>query len=174
MSLNIPSLSSKALTNQSSGLITAFTKHFPSTKSLNSHRRYSVSSGSFQPLNITCLHTLDCEQPTICERSSFPLLLFHESKIYLLLYDIEQDKLVNELMIYPSSGTVEALSSLNNWSNIHMDIEVLKLGLSNRQLYTVEFFLKTLLEGFNQLLISSCTEQWLKKWKRNVFFGIMF
>lgn len=50
-------------------------------------------------------------------------------------------------MIYPSSGAVETLSSLNNWNNIHMDIEVLKLGLSNRQLYTVEFFLKTLFEG---------------------------
>lgn len=50
-------------------------------------------------------------------------------------------------MIYPSSGTVEALASLNNWSTIQMDIEVLRLGLRNRKIYTVEFYVKTLFEG---------------------------
>ncbi|XP_055941104.1 spatacsin-like isoform X2 [Argiope bruennichi] len=207
MPLNISSQSSKTSAAYSTGIVTAFTKHFPSVKRLNSPRRYSTSSGSLLPLSFTCnteglilkdlfvienklcfsyysdseclvgVHTFDSDRSTMSERFNkpaffvksgseeipFPLLLFNENKIFLLLYDIEQDKLVNELMIYPSSGTVEILSSLNNWSNIHMDIEVLKLGLSNRQLYTVEFFLRTLFEGFHQLWKSSFTKQWISK-----------
>ncbi|GFT33799.1 spatacsin [Trichonephila clavipes] len=211
MPLNIPNQSPKSSISHSAGIITAFTKHFPSVKRINdSLRKYSTSSGSFQPMNFSCnteglilkdlfmienklcfsyccdsqyllgIHTLDSDRPTMHERFTkpafliksgseevpFPLLLFNNNKIFLVLYDIEQDKLVNELMIYPSSGTVEVLSSLNNWSNIHMDIEVLKLGLSNRQLYTVEFFLKTLFEGFCQLWNSPVTEQWVIKVKK--------
>ncbi|GFQ79912.1 spatacsin [Trichonephila clavata] len=211
MPLNIPNQSPKSSVSHSAGIITAFTKHFPSVKRINdSLRKYSTSSGSFQPMNFSCnteglilkdlfmienklcfsyscdsqyllgIHTLDSDRPTMHERFTkpafliksgseevpFPLLLFNNNKIFLVLYDIEQDKLVNELMIYPSSGTVEVLSSLNNWSNIHMDIEVLKLGLSNRQLYTVEFFLKTLFEGFCQLWNSPVTEQWVIKVKK--------
>ncbi|KAG8178215.1 hypothetical protein JTE90_026983, partial [Oedothorax gibbosus] len=128
-------------------------------------------------VSVVGIHVLDSDRPTLCQRLPqpsfliksgseevpFPLLMFSDDKIFLVLYNLEQDKLVNELMIYPSSGAVETLSSLNNWNSIHMDIEVLKLGLSNRQLYTVEFFLKTLFEGFCQLWNSAISEQWKVK-----------
>ncbi|XP_054720873.1 spatacsin-like [Uloborus diversus] len=100
------------------------------------------------------------------EEIPFPLLLLSDNKLLLLLYDTEQDKLVNELMIYPSSGAVETLASLNNWTNIHMDIEVLRLGLSNRKIYTVQFYLKTLFEGFCQQWNAPLSENWLEKVKK--------
>ncbi|XP_035221340.1 spatacsin-like isoform X2 [Stegodyphus dumicola] len=126
------------------------------------------------------IHILCADEPTVCKSLShppylitsgceevpYPVLLLTENKISLLLYDIEQDKLVNELMIYPSDGVVEELALLNNWSNIHMDIEVLKLGLSNRQLYTVEFFLKTLFEGFCQQWNAPLSPKWYEKMQK--------
>ncbi|XP_043933635.1 spatacsin [Protopterus annectens] len=76
-------------------------------------------------------------------------LLITDDGLSMLLFGITQEELLNRLMIHGSAGTVDALCHQNHWDRCSIPIHALQAGLKNRQLDTVDFFLKSKENLFN-------------------------
>ncbi|KAM6973367.1 spatacsin [Aplochiton taeniatus] len=70
-------------------------------------------------------------------------LLLKTSGLYLVLFALSQEELLNRLMMFGSAATVDSLCHLNAWGRCSIPLHALKAGLKNRQLDTVDFFLKS-------------------------------
>ncbi|XP_036299435.1 spatacsin isoform X3 [Pipistrellus kuhlii] len=70
-------------------------------------------------------------------------LVLTENGLSLILFGLTQEEFLNRLMIHGSASTVDTLCHLNDWGRCSIPIHALEAGIENRQLDTVEFFLKS-------------------------------
>ncbi|XP_040602104.1 spatacsin isoform X2 [Mesocricetus auratus] len=70
-------------------------------------------------------------------------LVLTESGLSLILFGLTQEEFLNRLMIHGSASTVDSLCHLNGWGRCSIPIHALEAGIENRQLDTVDFFLKS-------------------------------
>uniref|UniRef100_A0A8D0G645 SPG11 vesicle trafficking associated, spatacsin n=1 Tax=Sphenodon punctatus TaxID=8508 RepID=A0A8D0G645_SPHPU len=78
-----------------------------------------------------------------CCREEQLCLVLTERGLYLILFGSTQEEFLNRLIIHGSAGTVDSLCHLNGWGRCSIPIHALEAGLENRQLDTVDFFLKS-------------------------------
>ncbi|NWW47329.1 SPTCS protein, partial [Pedionomus torquatus] len=91
---------------------------------------------TYYPFGKTSLY-VDC-----CEGAPLSLLLT-EHGLSLVLFGLTQEEFLNRLMIYGSAGVVDSICHLNGWERCSIPIHALEAGLENRQLDTVDLFLKS-------------------------------
>ncbi|KAM6301889.1 spatacsin [Podargus strigoides] len=70
-------------------------------------------------------------------------LLLTERGLSLVLFGLTQEEFLNRLMIYGSAGVIDSVCHLNGWERCSIPIHALEAGLENRQLDTVDLFLKS-------------------------------
>ncbi|KAJ1179187.1 hypothetical protein NDU88_004423 [Pleurodeles waltl] len=70
-------------------------------------------------------------------------LVLTDVGVSLLLFGLHQEEFLNRLMIHGSASTVDSLCHLNQWDRCSIPLHALEAGLKNRQLDTVDFFLKS-------------------------------
>ncbi|XP_021263305.1 spatacsin isoform X2 [Numida meleagris] len=93
---------------------------------------------------------VDCnEEVPLC-------LLLTERGLSLILFGLTQEEFLNRLMIYGSAGVVDSVCHLNGWGRCSIPVHALEAGLENRQLDTVDLFLKSRESLFN--LSALCSE----------------
>lgn len=71
------------------------------------------------------------------------VLLLRNSGLFQVLFSVSQQDLLSRLMLFGSAATVDAVCNLNNWGRCSIPIHSLQAGLKNRQLDTVDFYLKS-------------------------------
>uniref|UniRef100_A0A669PJX5 SPG11 vesicle trafficking associated, spatacsin n=1 Tax=Phasianus colchicus TaxID=9054 RepID=A0A669PJX5_PHACC len=85
---------------------------------------------------------------------------FSKNSVYhglsLILFGLTQEEFLNRLMIYGSAGVVDSVCHLNGWGRCSIPVHALEAGLENRQLDTVDLFLKSKESLFN--LSALCSE----------------
>uniref|UniRef100_S4RBS1 SPG11 vesicle trafficking associated, spatacsin n=1 Tax=Petromyzon marinus TaxID=7757 RepID=S4RBS1_PETMA len=81
--------------------------------------------------------------PVEMEQVEHPCLLMKETGLSMVLFGIGQDELLKRLMIHSGVGVVDAVCDRNNWTRCSIPIHALEAALKNRQLDTVDFFLKS-------------------------------
>ncbi|XP_037358287.1 spatacsin [Talpa occidentalis] len=86
-------------------------------------------------------------------------LVLTENGLSLILFGLTQEEFLNRLMIHGSASTVDSLCRLNGWGRCSIPIHALEAGLENRQLDTVDFFLKSKENLLNPSSKSSETEE---------------
>uniref|UniRef100_A0A096NLY5 SPG11 vesicle trafficking associated, spatacsin n=3 Tax=Papio anubis TaxID=9555 RepID=A0A096NLY5_PAPAN len=82
-----------------------------------------------------------------------------EKGLSLILFGLTQEEFLNRLMIHGSASTVDILCHLNGWGRCSIPIHALEAGIENRQLDTVNFFLKSKENLFNPSSKSSVSDQ---------------
>ncbi|KAM7415261.1 hypothetical protein PAMA_019875 [Pampus argenteus] len=70
-------------------------------------------------------------------------LLLKKSGVFQVMFSVSQQDLLSRLMLFGSAATVDAVCHLNNWGRCSIPIHALEAGLKNRQLDTVDFYLKS-------------------------------
>ncbi|KAM9313273.1 spatacsin [Gastrophryne carolinensis] len=70
-------------------------------------------------------------------------LVISDQGLSLVLFAVSQNEFLTRLMIHGSASTADTLCHLNNWGRCSVPIHTLEAGLENRQLDTVDFFLKS-------------------------------
>ncbi|XP_071316860.1 spatacsin isoform X2 [Trachinotus anak] len=70
-------------------------------------------------------------------------LLLKKTGVFQVLFSVSQQDLLSRLMLFGSAATVDAVCHLNSWGRCSIPIHALQAGLKNRQLDTVDFFLKS-------------------------------
>ncbi|NXS98172.1 SPTCS protein, partial [Jacana jacana] len=78
-----------------------------------------------------------------CSEGAPLALLLTEHGLSLVLFGLTQEEFLNRLMIYGSAAVVDSLCHLNGWERCSIPIHALEAGLENRQLDTVDLFLKS-------------------------------
>ncbi|XP_073921960.1 spatacsin isoform X3 [Castor canadensis] len=86
-------------------------------------------------------------------------LVLTESGLSLILFGLTQEEFLNRLMIHGSASTVDSLCHLNGWGRCSIPIHALEAGIENRQLDTVDFFLKSKENLFSPSSESSVPDQ---------------
>ncbi|XP_014440586.1 spatacsin isoform X2 [Tupaia chinensis] len=86
-------------------------------------------------------------------------LVLTENGLSLILFGSTQEEFLNRLMIHGSASTVNSLCHLNGWGRCSIPIHALEPGIENRQLDTVDFFLKSKENLFNPSSESSVPDQ---------------
>nr|XP_005999754.1 PREDICTED: spatacsin isoform X1 [Latimeria chalumnae] len=81
--------------------------------------------------------------PVECDGEEQLCLLLTDAGLSMVLFGLTQEDLLNRLMIHGCAGTVDSLCHLNHWDRCSISIHSLEAGLENRQLDTVDFFLKS-------------------------------
>nr|XP_037865856.1 spatacsin isoform X3 [Chlorocebus sabaeus] len=82
-----------------------------------------------------------------------------EKGLSLILFGLTQEEFLNRLMIHGSASTVDILCHLNGWGRCSIPLHALEAGIENRQLDTVNFFLKSKENLFNPSSKSSVSDQ---------------
>eukprot|EP00076_Gallus_gallus_P044197 XP_025009735.1 spatacsin isoform X5 [Gallus gallus] len=96
---------------------------------------------------------VDCnEEVPLC-------LLLTECGLSLILFGLTQEEFLNRLMIYGSAGVVDSVCHLNGWGRCSIPVHALEAGLENRQLDTVDLFLKSKESLFNLSALRSEAQQ---------------
>lgn len=70
-------------------------------------------------------------------------LLLKKAGVFQVLFSVSQPDLLSRLMLFGSAATVDAVCHLNSWGRCSIPIHALQTGLKNRQLDTVDFYLKS-------------------------------
>lgn len=70
-------------------------------------------------------------------------LALTDDGLSLILFGLTQEEFLNRLMIHGSASTVDSFCHLNGWGRCSIPIHALEAGIENRQLDTVDFFLKS-------------------------------
>ncbi|KAM5179031.1 spatacsin isoform 3-T3 [Callospermophilus lateralis] len=86
-------------------------------------------------------------------------LLLTENGLSLILFGLTQEEFLNRLMIHGSASTVDSLCHLNGWGRCSIPIHALEAGIENRQLDTVDFYLKSKENLFTLFSKSSVPDQ---------------
>ncbi|XP_015991677.2 spatacsin isoform X1 [Rousettus aegyptiacus] len=86
-------------------------------------------------------------------------LVLTENGLSLILFGLSQEEFLNRLMIHGSASTVDSLCHLNGWGRCSIPIHALEAGIENRQLDTVDFFLKSKENLLNPSSKSSVSDQ---------------
>ncbi|XP_058521898.1 spatacsin [Ochotona princeps] len=78
-----------------------------------------------------------------------PCFVLTENGLSMILFGLTQEEFLNRLMIHGSASTVDFLCHLNGWGRCSIPLHALEAGIANRQLDTVDFFLKSKENLFN-------------------------
>ncbi|KAM4733870.1 spatacsin [Anableps anableps] len=70
-------------------------------------------------------------------------LLLKRSGVFQVLFSMSQQDLLSRLMLFGSAATVDAVCHLNSWGHCSIPFHALQAGLKNRQLDTVDLYLKS-------------------------------
>ncbi|XP_070687544.1 spatacsin [Pempheris klunzingeri] len=70
-------------------------------------------------------------------------LLLKKAGVFLVLFSVSQQDLLSRLMLFGSAATVDNVCHLNSWGRCSIPVHALQAGLKNRQLDTVDFYLKS-------------------------------
>ncbi|XP_074091393.1 spatacsin isoform X2 [Macrotis lagotis] len=97
--------------------------------------------------------------PVDCSGNQQLCLVLTENGLSLILFGLTQEEFLNRLMIHGSASTVDTLCHLNAWGRCSIPIHALEAGIENRQLDTVDFFLKSKENLFNPSSTSSVPDQ---------------
>ncbi|XP_063106193.1 spatacsin isoform X2 [Cavia porcellus] len=82
-----------------------------------------------------------------------------ENGLSLILFGLTQEEFLNRLMIHGSASIVDSLCHLNGWGRCSIPIHALEAGIENRQLDTVDFFLKSKRNLFTESSKSSIPDR---------------
>ncbi|XP_068266385.1 spatacsin [Nyctibius grandis] len=126
---------------------------------LTNDKGLTLALWDFESQDVTYYHFgknsvyVDCsEEEPLC-------LLLTEHGLSLVLFGLTQEEFLNRLMIYGSAGVVDSVCHLNGWERCSIPIHALEAGLENRQLDTVDLFLKSKESLFNLSAPCSGPEQ---------------
>uniref|UniRef100_A0A3Q2FDS2 Spatacsin C-terminal domain-containing protein n=1 Tax=Cyprinodon variegatus TaxID=28743 RepID=A0A3Q2FDS2_CYPVA len=71
------------------------------------------------------------------------LLLKSKLSVFQVMFSMPQQDLLSRLMLFGSAATVDAVCKLNSWGHCSIPFHALQAGLKNRQLDTVDLYLKS-------------------------------
>ncbi|KAM9854856.1 spatacsin [Aulostomus maculatus] len=86
-------------------------------------------------------------------------LLLKKTGVFQVIFSVSQQDLLSRLMLFGSAATVDAVCHLNSWGRCSIPIHALQAGLKNRQLDTVDFYLKSKENILNASTVFGTTDQ---------------
>ncbi|XP_024137171.1 spatacsin isoform X1 [Oryzias melastigma] len=106
-------------------------------------RQVTVALWDLESRNVS-YHAAEGESAPLqlCGQRQHRLLLKKEG-VFQVWLSVSQQELLNKLMLFGSAATVDAVCHLNTWGRCSIPIHSLQAGLKNRQLDTVDFYLKS-------------------------------
>ncbi|XP_041074494.1 spatacsin-like isoform X1 [Polyodon spathula] len=110
---------------------------------VSSDSAVTVAFWDLQTQDVTYHHLDPGCTPVQCSGEEQLCLVMKESGLSVILFGFTQEELLSRLMIHGSAGTVDLLCHLNSWGRCCIPAHALEAGLKNRQLDTVDFFLKS-------------------------------
>uniref|UniRef100_A0A8C5JPC0 SPG11 vesicle trafficking associated, spatacsin n=1 Tax=Junco hyemalis TaxID=40217 RepID=A0A8C5JPC0_JUNHY len=103
----------------------------------------SVALWDFESRGVTCSRFGRSSAFVECGAELPLCLLLTERGLSLVLFGVTQEEFLTRLMMFGSAGVVDSLCHLNGWERCSIPIHALEAGLENRQLDTVDLFLKS-------------------------------
>ncbi|NWH91884.1 SPTCS protein, partial [Aegithalos caudatus] len=97
----------------------------------------------FESQDVTCSHFGRSSVYVECGAELPLCLLLTERGLSLVLFGLTQEEFLSRLMMFGSAGVVDSVCRLNGWERCSIPIHALQAGLENRQLDTVDLFLKS-------------------------------
>ncbi|XP_068882194.1 spatacsin [Aphelocoma coerulescens] len=97
----------------------------------------------FESQDVTCSHFGRSSAYVECSAEVPLCLLLTERGLSLVLFGLTQEEFLTRLMMFGSAGVVDSVCHLNGWERCSIPIHALEAGLENRQLDTVDLFLKS-------------------------------
>ncbi|XP_066184251.1 spatacsin [Sylvia atricapilla] len=97
----------------------------------------------FESQEVTCSHFGRDSVFVECSAEVPLCLLLTERGLCLVLFGLSQEEFLTRLMMFGSAGVVDSVCRLNGWERCSIPIHALQAGLENRQLDTVDLFLKS-------------------------------
>ncbi|XP_023811202.1 spatacsin isoform X3 [Oryzias latipes] len=106
-------------------------------------RQVTVALWDLESGSVSC-HPAEGESTPLelCGQRPHRLLLKKEG-VFQVWFSISQQELLSRLMLFSNAATVDAVCHLNTWGRCSIPIHSLQAGLKNRQLDTVDFYLKS-------------------------------
>ncbi|NXI71697.1 SPTCS protein, partial [Anseranas semipalmata] len=126
---------------------------------LTHDERLTLALWDFESQDVTYYHFSKNSVYVDCSEDVPLCLLLTEHGLSLILFGLTQEEFLNRLMIYGSAGVVDSVCHLNGWGRCSIPIHALEAGLENRQLDTVDLFLKSKESLFNLSAPCSGPEQ---------------
>ncbi|XP_035191411.1 spatacsin isoform X1 [Oxyura jamaicensis] len=126
---------------------------------LTNDERLILALWDFESRDVTYYHFSKDTVYVDCNEDVPLCLLLTEHGLSLILFGLTQEEFLNRLMIYGSAGVVDSVCHLNGWGRCSIPIHALEAGLENRQLDTVDLFLKSKESLFNLSAPCSGPEQ---------------
>ncbi|RLV92633.1 hypothetical protein DV515_00013711, partial [Chloebia gouldiae] len=103
----------------------------------------SLALWDFESQDVTCSHFGRSSVYVECSAEVPLCLLLTERGLSLVLFGVTQEEFLTRLMMFDSAGVVDSVCHLNGWERCSIPIHALEAGLENRQLDTVDLFLKS-------------------------------
>ncbi|NXG20208.1 SPTCS protein, partial [Grallaria varia] len=103
----------------------------------------SLALWDFESQEVTCFPFGTNSVYVECSAEVPLCLLLTECGLSLVLFGVTQEEFLNRLMMFGSAGVVDSVCHLNGWERCSIPIHALEAGLENRQLDTVDLFLKS-------------------------------
>ncbi|NXP91110.1 SPTCS protein, partial [Passerina amoena] len=103
----------------------------------------SLALWDFESRDVTCSPFGRSSAYVECSAELPLCLLLTEHGLSLVLFGVTQEEFLTRLMMFGSAGAVDSLCHLNGWERCSIPIHALEAGLENRQLDTVDLFLKS-------------------------------
>ncbi|KAM7039231.1 spatacsin [Acridotheres tristis] len=97
----------------------------------------------FESQDVACSHFGRGSVHVECSAQEPLCLLLTERGVSLVLFGVTQEEFLTRLMMFGSAGVVDSVCHLNAWERCSIPIHALEAGLENRQLDTVDLFLKS-------------------------------
>ncbi|KAI1235288.1 hypothetical protein IHE44_0002931, partial [Lamprotornis superbus] len=97
----------------------------------------------FESQDVACSHFGRSSVHVECSAEEPLCLLLTERGLSLVLFGVTQEEFLTRLMMFGSAGVVDSVCHLNGWERCSIPIHALEAGLENRQLDTVDLFLKS-------------------------------
>ncbi|XP_023789390.1 spatacsin [Cyanistes caeruleus] len=103
----------------------------------------SLALWDFESRDVTCSHFGRSSVYVECSAELPLCLLLTERGLCLVLFGLTREEFLSRLMMFGSAAVVDAVCHLNGWERCSIPIHALQAGLENRQLDTVDLFLKS-------------------------------
>ncbi|XP_016156287.1 PREDICTED: spatacsin [Ficedula albicollis] len=107
------------------------------------HTGLSLALWDLESQAVTCSHFGSSSVFVECSAEVPLCLLLTERGLSLVLFGVTQEEFLTRLMMFGSAGVVDSVCHLNGWERCSIPIHALEAGLENRQLDTVDLFLKS-------------------------------
>nr|XP_041574240.1 spatacsin [Taeniopygia guttata] len=103
----------------------------------------SLALWDLESQDVTCSHFGRSGVYVECSAEVPLCLLLTERGLSLVLFGVTREEFLSRLMMFGSAGVVDSVCHLNGWERCSIPIHALEAGLENRQLDTVDLFLKS-------------------------------